>query len=91
MDEKGFRQGIADRSKVICKRLSKGRSGKVAENSNRELITVVEAISGDGMVLPPLVIYKGAAHYMGWYQHLKPEDCINWNLPIAKRAGVIVA
>ena len=23
MDEKGFRQGIADRSKVICKRLSK--------------------------------------------------------------------
>ena len=59
MDEKGFRQGVADRSKVIWKCLSKGRNGKVAANSNRELITVVEAISGDGMVLSLLVIYKG--------------------------------
>jgi len=78
MDEKGFRQGIADRAKVLCKRLIKGRSGKVASDTNRELITVVETITGDGIVLPPFVIYKGTAHYMGWYQHLDPVQCGNW-------------
>ena len=84
MDDKGFGQGIADRAKVICRRLPRGMSGKVAIDGNRELITVVETISGDGYILPPLVIYKGAAHYMGWYQHLNPEDCDNWKFTYSK-------
>jgi len=45
-------------------------SRKMATDGIRELITVVETISGDGQMLFPLVIYKGVAHYMGWYQHL---------------------
>jgi len=36
----------------------------------QELITVVETISSDRIALSPLIIYKGVAHYMGWYQHL---------------------
>jgi len=65
MDEKGFRQGISDRAKVICLYRGRGMTGKLATDGNREMITVVEAISGSGIVLPPLVIYKGAGHYMG--------------------------
>jgi len=42
-------------------------TGKMATNGTRELITVVETISGDGIALSPLIIYKGVAHYMGWY------------------------
>ena len=56
MDEKGFRQGVSDRARVICRRLPRGMSGKVAIDGNRELITVIETISGDGIVLPPLII-----------------------------------
>src|SRR5205807_9029630 len=70
MDEKGFRQGVSDRAKVICLRRERGMTGKMATDGTRELITVVETISGDGEVLFLLVIYKEVAHYMGWYQHL---------------------
>jgi len=78
MDEKGFRQGIADGAKALCKHLIKGRSDKVASDTNRELITIVETISSNGIVLPPFVIYKGATSYMGWNQHLDPVQCGNW-------------
>ena len=72
MDEKGFQQGISDKAKVICVHRQRGMTGKMATDGTRKLITVVETISGDGVSLPPLVIYKGASHYMGWYQHLDP-------------------
>ena len=73
VDEKGFRQGISDRAKVIVRWRERGMTAKVATDGKRELITVIECISGDGQVLPPMIIYKGAGHYMGWYQHLDPE------------------
>lgn len=55
---------------MICGRRGRGITGKLAQDGNRELITVIETICGNGTVLPPLVIYKGAKHYMGWYQYL---------------------
>jgi len=30
------------------------------------MITVIETISAGGSVLPPMIIYKGQAHYKGW-------------------------
>ena len=68
MDEKGFRQGISDRAKVICRRRARGATGKVAQDGNKELSTVVEAIDGIGNVLPPLVIFKGKVFTAGWLQ-----------------------
>ena len=50
MDEKGFRQGISDLAKVICLYRGRGMTGKLATDGNREMITVVEAISGSGSV-----------------------------------------
>jgi len=70
MDEKGFRQGVSDRAKVICQGQECGMTGKMATHGTRKLITVVETISGDRAVLSLLIIYKDMAHYMGWYQHL---------------------
>ena len=72
MDEKGFTMGVALRCKVICK---KGpRSVKLTQDGSREWVTVIEAISGDGRVLRPMIINKGRAHYMGWYAKLKRHD-----------------
>ena len=71
MVEKGFRQGISDRAKVICLRSSRGITGKLAPDRNREMITVVEGISGEGIILSRLIIYTDAGHYMDWYQSLK--------------------
>ena len=87
MDEKGFRQGISDLAKVICLYRGRGMTGKLATDGNWEMITVVEAISGSGSVLHPLVIYKGAGHYMGWHQFLKsPEiDCDKWKFSYSKK------
>ena len=51
-------------------------TGKLAPDRVGELITVIETICGDGTVLQPLVIYKGAQRYMGWYQHLDPDSAV---------------
>ena len=63
MDEKGFLMELAQRSKVICTH----RRGNfpIKDDRYRELLTCIEAVSGSGVVLPPLIIYKGAAHYLG--------------------------
>ena len=64
--------GVALRCKLICK---KGpRTAKLTQDGSREWVTVIEAISGDGQVLRPMIINKGKAHYMGWYAKLKTKD-----------------
>ena len=62
-------------------------TGKLATDGNREMITVVEAISGERVVLPLSIMYKGAGHYMGWYQSLKnPEiNCDRWKFSYSKK------
>lgn len=72
MDEKGFMLGQALKVKVICR---KGRKNPLyTQDGNREMVTVIEAISGDGRVLPPMYVYKGAKHLMGWHAAVKAED-----------------
>jgi len=71
MDEKGFLMGLAERSKVIC--TYRGRTFKIKDDGNRELLTAVESISVDGQVLPSLIIYKGATHYMGWHKFTRKD------------------
>ena len=60
MDEKGFMMGKSDRFQVICGHRGRGITGKLAQDGNRELIIVLKTICGDGTVLQPLIIYKGA-------------------------------
>lgn len=64
MNEKGFMMGVVLRCKVICKRGR--RSPLLTHDGIRECVIVIEAVSGDGRVLRPMIINKGVAHYMDW-------------------------
>ena len=74
MDEKGFLLGMAAKSKVVCR---KGRRNpRFVHDGNRKLITVVEALSTTGIVLPPLVITKGSYHIAG--HHINGSGGPGW-------------
>ena len=72
MDEKGFLMGRSTRVKVICK-LGRKNTRKT-QDGKREIITVIETVSAAGVVLPPMIIYKGQAHYKGWSALVKAGD-----------------
>lgn len=65
LDEKGIMMGVAGRSKVLVKKGT--RLHAVYQDTNREMVTMVEYICSDGTVAPPLMIFKGASHYYRWY------------------------
>jgi hypothetical protein len=48
---------------VICRKDRK--NPKYTQDGNRELITVLECVSAEGIVLPPLVVTKRANYYIG--------------------------
>lgn len=69
-DEMGFRTGIG-RSQWILTRDPK-RPSYLASSSNRETLTCVEAISGDGGVLPPMIILEASSfEKTGYLSHWK--------------------
>ena len=72
MDEKGFLMGLAARAKVLCRRGR--RNPRVTHDGGRQLVTVIETICGNGAVLNPFVINKGAGHYLGWYKNLTSAE-----------------
>jgi hypothetical protein len=65
-DESGFQKGIGQKERVIG---GKGKKRQHQQRSgDRENITVLVNICGDGTSTPPLVIYKGAAFQTSWKQ-----------------------
>jgi len=64
-DETGFRIGIG-RDQWVVTRDSK-RPLFLASSSNQELVTVIETISGDGAVLPPMIIVPGMLQMEDWF------------------------
>ena len=77
MDEKGIMMGKGERCKVICRRGRKNSS--LRHDGNREWVTVIEAVSAVGVVLPPMLANKGEAHYIGWYAALRKGDQANFS------------
>lgn len=69
MKEKAFVLGIGEVRKRICRNVR--RSDRSKEQHNRELCTIIEAVSAAGFVLTPLIIFKGANHLVGWHQNTK--------------------
>jgi hypothetical protein len=61
MDEKGFFVGITSRSKRVFSKASYSRKEVTSalQDGNREWITLLACICGDGTLLSPGVIYKG--------------------------------
>ena len=72
MNERGFMLGLSNRSKVVCR--AGRRPPRVTQDGTRELITVIKTVSAAQFVLPPMVIYKGATHYRGWYTELEEAE-----------------
>lgn len=56
MDEKGVQLGVGKRTQALVDQDQK--SVHQLENGDRELVTVIEAVSADGEALPPSVIFK---------------------------------
>jgi len=49
--------------------MSPGKTEPVSNTRwKEELVTVIETVVADGTVVSPLVINKGAGHYMGLYK-----------------------
>ena len=58
--------------KVVCRRAKKNT--RKTQDGNREIITVIETVSAARVLLPPMIIYKGQAHYKGWTALVKAGD-----------------
>jgi len=72
MDEKGFLHGQALKVKGICCRGQK--NPQYTQDGNREMVTVIECISADGRVIPPMDIYKGSRHLLGWHAGMQDKE-----------------
>lgn len=64
--------GRACKAHVICRRSRK--NPKLVQDGDRHFITVLEGISASGELLPPMIIDKGKAHYMGWHAYVSEND-----------------
>ncbi|KAK1920131.1 hypothetical protein P3342_002427 [Pyrenophora teres f. teres] len=76
MDEKGFMMGIIARSKRVFTRAiweQKERTAAI-QDGNREWVTILACICGDGSSLPPALIYEGKAGIQSsWVSELQAE------------------
>jgi len=64
MDEKGIQLGIGQKVKAFVDRDQKDVYS--VEDGNRELVTIMEAISADGWSMHPSVIYQGKRRDLEW-------------------------
>ena len=73
MDETGFRIGVGGNQWIIT--MDWHHPHQSPTDTNCDYVTSVEAISGDGIVIPPLLILKGVNHLQKWYtQTSLPDD-----------------
>jgi hypothetical protein len=59
MDEIGFQIGMGGQRKVVTTDTGKVKNHYIASHSDRESLTITEAINAAGDVIPPMVIFQG--------------------------------
>ena len=67
MDEKGVQLGVGKQTQALVDRDQK--SVHQLKNGDRELVTVIEAVSTDGEALPPSVIFKAKRQNLTWAEN----------------------
>ena len=72
VDEKGIMLGISSKTKVITRRGKK--NPYVKQHGEREMVTLVEAVTAHGYIFPTFLITKGKVHTYGSFGNLTPED-----------------
>ena len=76
MDENGFLLGQALKVNVIC--CVGEKNCHYTQDGNHDMVTVIECIAADGRDIPPMYIYKGGKHLLGWHagvQDKKQPKC----------------
>jgi DDE superfamily endonuclease/helix-turn-helix, Psq domain len=68
MDEKGFCMGAIQRAHVLIPRTEK--EAFLRQDGNREWVSVLETISGNGESLPSYIIFKAIYQQSSWYNQL---------------------
>lgn len=66
-DETGSMIGMASASMVYTNAERRSRP-KLAQQGNREWITVIQGVISQGWTIPPLIIVKGQYHMTAWYE-----------------------
>jgi hypothetical protein len=46
----------------------------LVQDGERKFVTVLEGVSAAGVLLPPLIIDKGAAHWMCWHAYVTEDE-----------------
>jgi hypothetical protein len=77
-DETGFQMGVIATGKVVTGSDRAGRP-RTIQPGNREWVTIVETVSSQGVLIPPLVIFEGIMHQRAWYQNLP----IDWTIGVS--------
>jgi len=44
------------------------------QDGERKFVTVLQGVSAAGVLLPPLIIDKEAAHWMGWHAYVTEDE-----------------
>ena len=74
-DETGFRVDVGKNQWIVTRDSS--REMYLGSCTNRDFVTIYEAISGDGTVLPPMVILSGVLYERQWYTATDiPDDTL---------------
>ena len=81
MDESGFAIGSTLGACIIID--SQIRSQFQARPGQQEWVTVIECICGDGTILPPLVIFKGANLNTEWLT--EPAQTQGWKVSTSNK------
>lgn len=74
-DETGFQMGVISTGMVVTASERRNRP-KVAQPGNREWVTVIQGVNGQGWAIPPFLIFKGRCHLSAWYSDDVPHDWV---------------
>jgi len=66
-DETGFRISVGKFQWIVTRDLS--RKSYLASDNNRKFVTVIECVSGNGDVLPPMLILTGSVILESWFDN----------------------
>ena len=78
MDETGLHISVGRGQWVIILENDDNRKGRfmniIGSHGDQEYVTVVEAISAGGVVIPPLIIIKGKVILHKWFADIMDDD-----------------
>jgi hypothetical protein len=79
LDEDGFLLGQALKEMVI---LCRGRKIlRYTQNGDPTMVLVIKCIAADGQGIPPMYIYQGGQHLLGWHAGVqdKQQATFGWS------------